>query len=327
MSATTSGHINDLNIGIISARRPARRLGRNDDKKTIIVTGVARSGTSFVASVLRAAGLYMGEFIYDVVNEDAQMLEIVRSRDAVLLRTLIEQRNRKHGCWGFKIPNLHTYLRQDELSVFRNPHLIVIYRDPVAVAVRNAISEHYAELDGGVAAAGAMQALGQFVQLAECPLLLLSYEKALAFPNLMIDSILDFCGISLDDAGRAALVPQMQPKSRAYLTDATRRYHGRIDRILDGALFGWCFQEGRLEPVKLDLLADGQLIATFDADAHRGDLAAGGIGNGYHGFNVNLTRYRLRGSAVIRVRINGRVLELENSGQRLDRLDEKTAPS
>ena len=161
-----------LNTGVIIRRDGA--TGRDNRKRTIVVTGVARSGTSLVASVLRAAGLHMGDRVYDVVHEDAEMLEIVRSRDTKLLRALIQQRNTKHPVWGFKVPNLHAYMRYDELNLFRKPHLIVIFRDPVAVAMRNALSEHTGQLHGLIAATGALQAMARFADHTACPLLLLS---------------------------------------------------------------------------------------------------------------------------------------------------------
>jgi hypothetical protein len=263
----------------------------------------------------------MGEFVYDVVNEDAQMLEFLRTHDVGMLQTLIQRRNAKHARWGFKAPNLHAYLRHDELGLFRNPHLIVIFRDPVAIAVRNALSEHYGEIDALVSATGAMHAVGRFTELARCPVLLLSYEKALAFPNLMIDRIIEFCGLTIDDNTRSGLFFQVQPNRAEYLAAATRRFVGRIDGFLNGELYGWCFQEGRLEPVRLELHADDQLIESFTADKFRGDLASGGVGNGCHGFFRDLSRYGLRGNAIIRVKIAGRVLELDNSGQRLDRFE------
>jgi hypothetical protein len=309
-----------LNTGVI-LHRVSETKGRGNAKRTIVVTGVARSGTSLVASVLRAAGMHMGDTVYDVVNEDAHMLEIVRSRDAALLRTLIKQRNAKHASWGFKIPNLHVYLRHDELNLFRNPHLIVICRDPVAVAMRNALSEHTGPLHGLMAAAGAMQAMAHFADRATCPLLLLSYEKVVAYPTLLIDSVLDFCGIRVDDADRTALLEQIKPNNPDYLTVATRRFLGRIEGIQNGELYGWCYEENRLEPVRLELWADDRLLESVTADRYRADLIAGGIGNGCHGFSIDLSRHKLPADTAIRVKIAGRLLDLENSGRRLDYLD------
>ena len=315
--------VSALNTGVLKPRVD-RAKRSNNDKRTIVVTGVARSGTSLIAAVLRAAGLHMGDFIHEVVNEDAQMLEIVRSRDTALLRAVIQQRNAKHARWGFKIPNLHAYLRHDELNLFRNPYLIVICRDPVAVAMRNTLSEHKEELQGLIAAADAMAAMARFAEQANCPLLLLSYEKVLSFPPLLIDSLVDFCGLTVGPAERQTLLAQVKPNNPDYLNVATRHFLGRIDGFIDGELYGWCVEEDRLEPVRLDLFADDRLIETFDADRYRADLAAGGMGNGCHGFSRDIGRHKLRGDAVLRVRINGRMLELENSGTRLNRFTVRT---
>ncbi len=314
-----------LNTGVIQRRSGAGKR-KDAGKRTIVVTGVARSGTSMVAAVLRSAGLHMGDFVHDVVNEDAQMLEIVRSNDLGLLRTTIEHTNARHASWGFKIPNLHAHMRYDSLHLFRNPHLVVVYRDPIAVAVRNALSEHTDQLAGVLAASAAMQAMTRFAQQAGCPLLLLSYEKILGFPPLLIDSLADFCGLALAPAARAALLTEVKPNNPDYLAAASRRFLGRIDGMSNGALYGWCFEENRIAPVRLEILGDGHLLATIDADQYREDLAAGGIGNGCHGFLIELDHRKLTPATTIRVRIAGRQLELENSGLALGKLPVQRAP-
>ena len=260
----------------------------------------------------------MGEFLHDVVHEDAQILEFLRSRDMHLLKRLIEQRNAKYDQWGFKVPNLHAFLQCSELALFRNPHMIVMYRDPVAIAVRNALSEHLVERATLLSATNAMDSLAHFVDRAQCPVLMLSYEKALSFPNIVIDAVLEFCGVKVEQDVRNRLFLHVQPNRAEYLAAATRHFAGYVDGILEGQLRGWCVQVGRVEPVQLSLFADEQLVASFRADKYREDLAAGGVGNGCHGFSVNLSTLRLKGSTIIRIKVRDRVLELENSGKRLD---------
>jgi hypothetical protein len=306
-----------LNTGVIATGRPSPRRRKDLARRTLIVTGIARSGTSLVATLLKEAGVFMGEFLHDVVNEDAQILELLRHRDTAVLRKLIAARNAEHACWGFKIPNLHVYLTCAELEWFRNPYLIVIYRDPVAVAVRNAISEYFSELDSMVKTANAMHGLAQFVQRVHCPVLLLSYEKALSLPNMVIDRVLEFCDIRLDDAQRARLLLNVQPNRAEYQVAATASFEGRIDGRLRGQLYGWCRQAGRLEPIRLEVFANDRCIETIVADSFREDLADAGVGNGCHGFFVDLARHGVAEDAMIRVKIANRVLELENSGKRL----------
>ena len=116
-------YVSMLNTGIIaSIPSGAARTRKEPVKRTLIVTGIARSGTSLVATLLKEAGIFMGDFMHDVVNEDAQILELMRRRDLPTLKALIEDRNAHHAQWGFKLPNLHVYLKRDELALFRNPY-------------------------------------------------------------------------------------------------------------------------------------------------------------------------------------------------------------
>jgi hypothetical protein len=304
-----------LNTGVIVAGSPAPRARKDTARRTFVVTGIARSGTSLVAAWLREAGMFIGEFLHDVVNEDAQILELLRNRDTELLQALIRARNAAHAQWGFKIPNLHAYLTVAELSLFRNPHLIVIYRDPVAVAVRNALSEYYDALESMVKTANAMYALSQFAQRADCPVLLLSYEKALSMPDTVVDQL-------LDDAARSRLLSHVQPNRAEYLVTATANFEGKIDGVVRGQLHGWCRRSGRLEPVRLEVYADDRHIETLVANIYRDDLMAAGMGNGCHAFVVDLARHGAGPDAVIRVRISDRLLELENSGLKVSALAE-----
>ena len=72
-----------------------------------------------------------------------------------------------------------------------------------------------------------------------------------------------------------------------------------------------------MEPVRVDILANGRLIESVRADLFRDDLAAIGVGNGCHGFAVDIARYGLTGGTEIRARVSGRTIELENSGMTL----------
>lgn len=310
-------HINAMNLGVFTSGTEKPTRGGKPAKKTLIVTGVARSGTSLIASMLKEAGIYMGEFLHEVVEEDAQILEMLRSGQKNNLKALIADRNAHHDRWGFKVPNLHAYLDHRDLKKFRNPHLIVIYRDPVAVAQRNVLSEHLEQFDALIAASNAMHAMARFAKMADCPALLLSYEKALAFPNVLIDSLIAFCDLRLDQNARNLLYLRVQPNRAEYLAAARRHFRGKIDGLVDGQLFGWCNQDGRMEPVRVDILANGRLIESVRADLFRDDLAAIGVGNGCHGFAVDIAHYGLTGGTEIRARVSGRTIELENSGMTL----------
>jgi hypothetical protein len=93
-----------------------------------------------------------------------------------------------------------------------------------------------------------------------------------------------------------------------------RAFEGHLEGVRDGRLYGWARHIGDLTPVLLDLLIDDRLAATFQAVEFRDDLLAAGVGNGSHGFFVDLGEHRVKDGSVIRVRVNRRAFELANSG-------------
>ncbi len=308
-------YVSPLNTGII-ARGDSESAG-DASARTIIVTGVARSGTSMVASVLRAAGIFMGEFVWDVVQEDSQMLAAMRSHDQRMLQALIERRNADHGTWGFKAPDLFNYLRLEQMSWFRDPRLIIIFRDPVAVAVRHALSERFDQASSIASSTNAMLSMARFAEASGCPTMFLSYEKALTFPDKMVESLLAFCGTSVDDSSMDALIDAVQPNSPDYLAKANRHFGGCIEGVLHHELFGWCHQSGDLSPLSIELIADGACLGVFTADRFREDLLVSRIGNGNHGFFIDLRPFGLGPDALIKVKVKGRTFELNNSDRRL----------
>ena len=307
-----------LNQGVIS--RAVRGRKRNAAEQTLLITGLARSGTSILAGILQSAGVWLGDHVYEPINEDAEIAQMLRARDLSRLDALISRHNAKAPVWGLKIPDLHQFLQHDELSLFRNPHLIVIFRDPVAVAARNALSEQMDGMQAIIEATSAMHALAQFVRASRLPFLFVSYEKALVFPRSFIDNVLDFCGIALDEAGRAGLLRHVQPNRSQYVLTANRTFEGILEGVLDGRLYGWARHVGNLMPLLLDLLIDGTLAATFPAGEFRDDLLAANLGNGNHAFFLDLGDLDVTDSSVVRIRVNGRTFELANSGMSLAEL-------
>src|SRR5580692_2235707 len=130
-----------FNQGVITSFVPTRGRKRVPQEKTLLITGLARSGTSMLAALLQAAGVWLGDHVYQPINEDAEITQMLRARDLFRLDALIQRQNAKAPIWGFKMPDLHQFLQHDELARFRNPHLIVVFRDPVAIAARNVVSE------------------------------------------------------------------------------------------------------------------------------------------------------------------------------------------
>jgi hypothetical protein len=81
---------------------------------------------------------------------------------------------------------------------------------------------------------------------------------------------------------------------------------------------GWCQRIGSDDPVWLEVFIDAQLVTSVVADVFRQNLLDAKVGAGAHGFVVALTGVQAGPDAIMRVRVAGRVVELDNSGQRLE---------
>ncbi|MEJ0015381.1 MAG: hypothetical protein WDN25_02250 [Acetobacteraceae bacterium] len=285
--------------------------------RSFIVTGLHRSGTSLVASVLQRAGLFMGRAINDIVYEDEEIAQPLTTHDRAALIALVARRNAEFPCWGFKFPMLCQALQPAGLALFERPRVIVTFRDPVAMAVRTALSEFRDTAQALREVVDEQAAMLGFVQALACPALLLSYEKMLAFPGDFIDSLAQFCDLPLPGDLRARLVELVEPNRQRYLAGARRRYEGLIEGVRGGLLYGWCRLTQSAEPLLLDIVVDDIVVSRLAADLFRQDLLDGGIGTGRHGFALAVDALRARPDSVIRVRIAPHGVELDNSGTRL----------
>ena len=300
-----------VNQGIILARTGNATPG----PRTFIVTGAQRSGTSMVAAILLQIGVFMGTRLNENVVEDEDIASVLMREDLDELRAIIRGRDETQGTWGFKLPRLDRDLGANAFAMFRNPHVILMFRDPAAVAVRGALSDYDEPMERLREAVADQMALVAFADRLRCPLLVLSYEKALAFPDACVNAVLTFCGLPCHDLVRARLVPLIAPNKPGYINEARRRFDGKIDGMAAGALHGWSRRTAADEPVVLELLADGRLVKQFVADVFRKDLRDAGFGTGAHAFAVKTEGLGLSPDTIIRVRVVKFGVELENSGR------------
>lgn len=162
-----------------------------EPERTYVVFGTRRGGTSMVAGITRALGLDLGEPGARKNNEDPRF----QSKPVNRMRQTIEERNAESPVWGWKYPAAGGYL-PEIYNDLRNPYFIVVYRDPVAAALSQQ------RLDRGDNARTGRLALHEssanntvntgFVLAADRPCLLVSSEKALAYPGRLIDQVADF---------------------------------------------------------------------------------------------------------------------------------------
>ena len=156
-------------------------------QRTIIVSGVARSGTAWLpACYLQAAC----SWVTKLTTWSSRIMPLPECSSTLVydpqeLDKLVEFRNADHSVWGFKRPHLHVH-GVDTIKRFRNPLVILTVRDPVAIAERNAIAEITDPALGVSAAMQDLQDIIAFAKALTCPTLLISYEMALDQPDMCI---------------------------------------------------------------------------------------------------------------------------------------------
>ena len=198
-----------------------------------------------VARVLHGVGIFLGDRIDQVVFEDHEFAGTLD--EAVLdldrFKALVRDRNGRFPIWGFKRPHLHVHGALP-VRLCRNPFVVLTVRDPVAIAARNVISEQRDSLLTLSAAIDDLQQMLHFANALDCPVMLISYEKAISRPEDFVTRLLEFCGLHLDDNGLAPLLALVEPDRPAYVENTCRIFDGYIDGIRSNRLFGWAWQRG-----------------------------------------------------------------------------------
>ncbi|MDE8350005.1 MAG: hypothetical protein POG74_11080 [Acidocella sp.] len=310
-----------VNFGTLALRVPEGAPDHANGMMTVVVSGVGRSGTSAVAKVLHALGVPMGNTNNLAVYEDQDFLHALLFFDQARIAELIVERNNKYPRWGFKFPSLQNHLLPPQLSRFRAPHLILVMRDPVATASRafSSDTDGNSIIDTFLNVTRQTFDLVNFMQKVECPTLLISYEKLLAFPDQTIDSIVAFCGIELDTETRIKARQAIEPNNPQYIELFHNPYRGHFDAIEGGYALGWGAATFHGDPISVELLADGVVKASARADIFRQDLLDAGIGEGCHSFKIPLARLKIKKSAKLSVRVAGDEFMLEGSGRTLNK--------
>lgn len=110
-----------------------------DQPRTIICTGMGRSGTTAVMSLIEFLGVWVGAKD-DSPNRENKELRKAIAAGPEAAEALIAKYNKRLPIWGFKAPSLRRGLA-DTLRMFRNPMIVVPHRDPVGKLGRQMVAE------------------------------------------------------------------------------------------------------------------------------------------------------------------------------------------
>ncbi|WP_188709624.1 hypothetical protein [Polaromonas eurypsychrophila] len=104
----------------------------------ILITGLGRSGTTAVASIIKNIGYFLGEEVSHASLEDFYLRRLLASGEIDSVRTELYRRCEKHDLVAYKDPKLFGLHGQKLLSKITNDWLyIFVIRDVLSISRRN----------------------------------------------------------------------------------------------------------------------------------------------------------------------------------------------
>jgi len=260
------------NEGFVTLNGSAAHLSH----KTVIVLGTPRGGTSMVAGTLANLGVYMGEQL-SVVFQDQVLSQCIKEKDKKKAKQAIRARNEQYPLWGTKndFPRTGTWLR-----LFREPVYVVVFRDIFATANRRVVSENLSLLSEMFSVLSFYLLILVFLRFSKRPILLVSYEKALLAPEKFVNELSNFLGID-NRSTFAQAVRFISPSPAEYKRavtdsaqlDAEGQFFGYLDRIYATQIGGWALSISDTEPLEVRLFVNGVSQQTTFANLPRSDVA------------------------------------------------------
>ena len=284
-------------------------------KKTIVVVGLARSGTSLIAGALSHLGVYMGAMAKPPVFEDINLSSAVENKNHDRVRQIIDTYNSSYKLWGYKRPAslqnlsfLHNY--------FRNPCYLIIFRDIFSIANRNRISVQADILKNMSVSLKEYDAIVSFLKKERPRALLTAFDKALNNKEEFIHHLISFCGLSPDSASVKAAISFISPNPKDYL-NASRitRTKGKIEKADSMSVSGWARYINDERPAEVGLFIEDELIAKTVADRFAQHLVNQKIHSSGKCCFVfeQLPENWLQGKDQFRVKVMDDIQDLENS--------------
>jgi hypothetical protein len=164
--------------------------------RTIICTGLGRSGTSAVASLVEFLGVWVGVPAHSRNRENKELIRALGDGPEAASR-LIAEYDERFPVWGFKAPSLRKRLHET-LELFRNPLVIVPHRDVVGRLGRQTVSGQqqatFERLQSGIQN---QRRLIEELERVSAPQLHISFPLLTESPEQSLRIISDFTGVPI----------------------------------------------------------------------------------------------------------------------------------
>lgn len=268
--------------------------------RTIVILGVARSGTSIVSGALHHLGVFTGDYSKDPVYEDVRMSDAFKSSDWDQVEEVIRDYNGRYSVWAYKRPNIiqaaqrmgrfgrlakrfpFMFTSSNELTLFnfnrfisqlRNPIFIVTFKDLFAISNRNRISMNFNLLSDMNKVWRQYGGLLRVIGRPGFHGLLVSVDKAVQAREAFLAELISFCAL--------APTADHRNEAKAFITDDPKRYLdvaratksiGYLDGASNDCIHGWVRYLDNERIATVALFIDGLEVAQTQANLFRQDL-------------------------------------------------------
>lgn len=198
--------------------------------------------------------------------------------------------------WVGVLP-FHAALVREAEKCFPTARVILVADDPVVLWVGG--EDATRDLRTAIVDTGRTLAdLSYYAASTARPTMMISARKAKEFPESILRAFGEFADIAFDDAalssarailGRPQAVTAFAPVKAAIGRDDVR---GGLDMVhKSGIVTGWAKKAMSAERVPLRITVNGREVARAVADEIREDLARMHVGDGHHGFRVDVSSH------------------------------------
>lgn len=288
-----------------------------EEKKTLIVVGIARGGTSLIAGALDCLGVFTGEESAGPVYEDKKLAKAFESDDIESVIEIVSKYN-IHDLWAYKRPSSINHLREID-EMFRNPIYLIVFKDIFSIANRNKISMKSDIVHGLNRAHDDYAKVLSFISANNLNAFLFSYEKVMTNKDKFVDTLIRIIGKNnVSDEQEEVAKKFIEPNSKAYL-DASRitKSIGRIGSIEKKRIIGWAKYLYSNKPATVDLYINNEFISSKVAkDFRQNVLDLGQHPTGNCGYYFDLEDDQLHDGDIVTVKVQDDVLFLNGSNKK-----------
>jgi hypothetical protein len=284
------------------------------NKKTLIVSGISRGGTSLVAGVLHHLGVFTGELSSAPVFEDLQLASSFETGDFEKAHEVIKKYDARYNVWAFKRPGSINY-NNNLYKLCHNPIYLFIFKDIFSVSNRNNISMNLEIMKGLQGALDDYNKILHFMRDNPVNGFLLSYEKIIGNKEMFIDTIVKLIGVEdISSMQIQKALDYITPNPKAYI-DASRvtKGIGQIGSIDKKQVIGWGKYITSNDPAMVELYINDILEDTIEARDFRPHALENNIHKTGHCGYIFILKKELKQGDKVSVKLSKEVHFLNNS--------------